>query len=131
MQRRESEDLPHSGKDSVISTLCETLRAQGLGIPAGYIQPSRFIVNTVSRDQPTPARHSSGDEKLQRKSAEGDENKNMCPICQEDIKDEKGTAAWPNCSHRFHLLCISKWMKKKQNCPICRSEISPEIRQSQ
>ncbi|KAI3927476.1 hypothetical protein MKW92_021199, partial [Papaver armeniacum] len=102
MQRRGSEDLPHSGKDSVISTLCETLRTQGLGIPPGYIQPRRVIVNMVSRDQPTPARHSSGDEKLQRKSAEGDE-KNICPICIEvikDEKDEKGTAAWPNCSHR-------------------------------
>ncbi|KAI3839642.1 hypothetical protein MKW92_008573, partial [Papaver armeniacum] len=89
MQRRGSEDLPYSGKDYIISTLGETLKAQGLiGIPPGLIKPRRQIVNMVSRDQPNPARHSSGDEKLQRKS-EGDENKNICTICLEVIKDEK------------------------------------------
>ncbi|XP_064601283.1 E3 ubiquitin-protein ligase RNF8-like [Liolophura sinensis] len=41
----------------------------------------------------------------------------QCSICSElFIK-----AASLNCSHSFCQLCISQWMKRKKECPICRA----------
>ncbi|KAI3978411.1 hypothetical protein MKX01_013209 [Papaver californicum] len=133
MQRRGTEEyLPLSRKDDIIRRLCATLRTQGVVGLECLTTPCRETNNTASRDQTEPAKQTSDDTALKKKS-EGDEN-SMCSICLDvikDEKDEKGTAAWPNCSHRFHFHCILKWMQKKRNCPLCRSGISPEERQAQ
>ncbi|KAI3978410.1 hypothetical protein MKX01_013208 [Papaver californicum] len=140
LQIRGSEYLPLSGRDDIISHLFGVLRTQGLvgilptaaGIPSNSIRLSREIKNVPPRDQTKPAKHSFEDSSLKRKSEE-DEN-SMCPICLNvinDEKDENGTASLPNCSHRFHFQCILKWMQKKQNCPLCRSDIGPKKRQRQ
>ncbi|KAI3832894.1 hypothetical protein MKX03_002565 [Papaver bracteatum] len=138
LEIRGSEYFPQTGRDAIISRLFATLRTQGLvgsvflptpGIGSYSLQVSREIKNVPSRDQTTPAKNSSEASTLKRKS-DGDENK--CPICfdfMKDEKDEKGTTRFPNCSHRFHFECILGWMKKKQNCPLCRSGISLEKRQ--
>ncbi|ONK69573.1 uncharacterized protein A4U43_C05F24390 [Asparagus officinalis] len=43
-----------------------------------------------------------------------------CSICQEDyvIGDEVGKLA---CDHRYHVECISQWLRQKNWCPICKS----------
>ena len=28
------------------------------------------------------------------------------------------------CGHQFHPECISKWMKRKNECPLCRQKIN-------
>ncbi|KAI3961063.1 hypothetical protein MKW92_026655 [Papaver armeniacum] len=113
MHRRGSEDLPLSGLDGMITSLYALIRIQDL-------QGLECLTT------PATLSNAASNEKVKIKS-EGDENRN-CPICLEVIreKDEKGTANLPNCSHRFHFHCILKWIEKKQNCPICRSGISPE-----
>ncbi|KAI3839641.1 hypothetical protein MKW92_008572 [Papaver armeniacum] len=138
LEIRGSQFLPRSVRDVIISSLFATLRIQGLvrsvfltttGIGSYSGRVSREIKNMPSSGQTIPAKNSSENSTLKRKS-EGDENK--CPICfdfMKDEKDEKGTTRFPNCSHRFHFLCISKWMQKKQDCPLCRSGISLEKRQ--
>ncbi|KAI3893767.1 hypothetical protein MKX03_033284, partial [Papaver bracteatum] len=134
LQRRGSEDLPLSGLDGLITSLYALIRIQGLegleclmtrGTPSSFVQPRSEIENAASRDQMKPVKHSSDNEKVKIKSGEN----RKCPICLEVIRDEndeKGSANLPNCSHRFHFHCILKWIEKKQNCPICRSWISPE-----
>ena len=42
-----------------------------------------------------------------------------CPICLEPFDNE--TLVITNCSHRFHLKCLSKI--KKDKCPMCRTQI--------
>jgi hypothetical protein len=43
----------------------------------------------------------------------------ICPICYNDIKKDGLTIS--NCFHKFHRNCIYKWIKYKENCPICRN----------
>jgi hypothetical protein len=44
-----------------------------------------------------------------------------CPICFEDIK--KDNEFITGCSHRFHSVCINKWLENNNNCPMCRKKI--------
>ncbi len=49
---------------------------------------------------------------------------NKCSICLETItKNGKIT----NCNHTFHNNCLNQWLKKKKNCPICRTKINKDI----
>ncbi len=42
-----------------------------------------------------------------------------CAICQEVIDISKSVLT--SCNHRFHSECFFKWLKKKPNCPMCRT----------
>lgn len=44
---------------------------------------------------------------------------NYCSICLNSIKKEEDTTK-TNCKHLFHLECISRWLKIKTSCPLCR-----------
>jgi hypothetical protein len=33
---------------------------------------------------------------------------------------DRSSAAPPQCSHYFHLMCINTWLHNKNTCPICR-----------
>ena len=43
----------------------------------------------------------------------------MCSICLTDITlNEKKLS----CKHKYHDICINKWLEKKSTCPICRKD---------
>ena len=42
-----------------------------------------------------------------------------CAICKEDIDINKRVIT--SCNHAFHSECFFKWLKKKANCPVCRT----------
>jgi len=44
-----------------------------------------------------------------------------CHICMDDYKEKEFKRIIPLCNHCFHKKCIDKWLKKKGNCPICRT----------
>lgn len=46
-----------------------------------------------------------------------------CPICSEDYTVGCKVLKLP-CTHYFHKDCVFPWLEMKQNCPICRSELS-------
>ena len=48
------------------------------------------------------------------------ENPN-CPICLSNYKPSEYYRTIP-CDHTFHKKCIDKWLKKNNNCPLCRKE---------
>ena len=49
------------------------------------------------------------------------ENDDQCIICTEKMT----TARKLECSHSFHLICLSKWFENGHySCPICRKEIN-------
>lgn len=49
-----------------------------------------------------------------------------CPICSEDFVLGSEVLRMP-CSHIFHDACVLPWLEMKQNCPICRAEISDAL----
>jgi len=44
----------------------------------------------------------------------------QCAVCSEQFVD----AVSINCGHTFCDYCIREWKKKKNNCPVCRTNIS-------
>jgi len=46
-----------------------------------------------------------------------------CTICIEDFKEEYYIVKL-ECGHLFHEECISEWGLYKQECPVCKKEIS-------
>lgn len=51
------------------------------------------------------------------------EEEKECCICQEIFKN-KDLVSVLECKHIYHEDCIRQWGKRKNNCPVCRLEIS-------
>ena len=43
----------------------------------------------------------------------------VCPICLEELKSARVTP----CNHFFHNLCLRKWLKVQNKCPMCHANI--------
>jgi len=43
----------------------------------------------------------------------------VCTICQDNVTEGKKLP----CGHIFHLKCLQDWMRYKQICPTCRSDL--------
>lgn len=49
--------------------------------------------------------------------------KPICIICTLDIRNTYFTPYVLDCGHSFHSRCIRKQLRKKRQCPICRSRV--------
>ncbi|CAI7721360.1 hypothetical protein PVIIG_01054 [Plasmodium vivax India VII] len=45
-----------------------------------------------------------------------------CNICFDDVRDPVVT----KCGHLFCWLCLCAWIKKNNDCPVCKAEVSRE-----
>ena len=45
-----------------------------------------------------------------------------CIICMEPIL-KKNIVSKLQCGHIYHYDCLNKWVKKKKNCPVCRTKL--------
>ncbi len=54
-----------------------------------------------------------------------EENK-KCVICLEDFKDNDNVIFLP-CFHVFHPKCITSWLRKKDDCPLCKINIKNNL----
>ncbi|XP_040268957.1 E3 ubiquitin-protein ligase rnf8-A-like isoform X1 [Bufo bufo] len=52
------------------------------------------------------------------------DNELQCIICSEHFIE----AVTLNCAHSFCCFCIQSWRKRKEECPICRQEITTQTR---
>ena len=43
-----------------------------------------------------------------------------CAICRNGLTS--GTEDLP-CGHKFHTMCIHRWLRCKNTCPMCRSNV--------
>ena len=43
-----------------------------------------------------------------------------CPICLDKVKQGEDVASLP-CAHTFHHSCISLWLTRHNQCPVCRT----------
>jgi hypothetical protein len=48
--------------------------------------------------------------------------KMLCPICCEVMNSEDFVVYMPcNIRHFYHSECISVWLRKNDNCPLCKT----------
>ena len=47
---------------------------------------------------------------------------NECIICLENYKKDDKISIL-SCDHYYHTKCLNEWLKKKEECPLCRIEI--------
>jgi hypothetical protein len=50
---------------------------------------------------------------------------NTCPICYEDIGDTNTCTT--ECGHKFCMKCMVTHLQRNQQCPMCRTQVAPEI----
>ncbi|GMI97345.1 hypothetical protein HRI_003403800 [Hibiscus trionum] len=55
-----------------------------------------------------------------------EEDGGACGICLEDMEKGEEVRAIGVCGHKFHDHCIFQWVKRKQNCPLCRCALEPK-----
>ena len=44
----------------------------------------------------------------------------LCAICHEEDRVVRHTLP---CNHRFHLHCITRWLRNNDTCPMCRMDL--------
>ncbi|GFS44783.1 hypothetical protein NPIL_566361 [Nephila pilipes] len=59
--------------------------------------------------------------KIIKKSALS-EKEVKCSICLDTCRGRKMKSL--PCKHRFHQMCVDKWLKRKKKCPLCREPTS-------
>ena len=54
-----------------------------------------------------------------------EEANRKCMICLEDFKAKEKVTALP-CIHFFHPNCIKEWIERKNECPVCKFELTTQ-----
>lgn len=61
---------------------------------------------------------------------DGETHEPECPICFQEISTDPTSLTEviqiKKCKHFFHTPCLSSWLQKQLNCPVCRKDILPE-----
>ncbi|KAL6873494.1 hypothetical protein ACP4OV_013576 [Aristida adscensionis] len=47
-----------------------------------------------------------------------------CAICLSDFADGERVRLLPVCGHRFHVVCIDRWLLSHCSCPTCRRRLA-------
>lgn len=47
-----------------------------------------------------------------------------CSICQEDFNKRVDPVCYLDCTHWFHVACVSHWLDKRRSCPSCKGPVS-------
>lgn len=51
-----------------------------------------------------------------------------CSICLQDLTPGERLRALPQCRHQFHQACADLWLLRRNNCPLCKTEVLAESR---
>lgn len=46
----------------------------------------------------------------------------ICVICFQEIENRQKVAKIV-CMHKFHTSCLNRWVKQKQECPVCKTHL--------
>jgi hypothetical protein len=57
-----------------------------------------------------------------RKIKTGELIERECSICLEDYQSGESVSSLA-CDHLFHKKCLEEWLKHKNECPLCRTEL--------
>eukprot|EP01065_Artemidia_motanka_P010939 TRINITY_DN1588_c0_g1_i2.p1 TRINITY_DN1588_c0_g1~~TRINITY_DN1588_c0_g1_i2.p1 ORF type:complete len:381 (+),score=57.11 TRINITY_DN1588_c0_g1_i2:52-1194(+) len=61
-------------------------------------------------------------DRMVKLKAEGFGEGDLCGVCLDDLSENKVGIVQLRCGHGFHRDCIEQWLKRKNNCPICRAK---------
>lgn len=50
-----------------------------------------------------------------------------CAVCLSEFEENEIGRIIPKCNHSFHVGCIDMWFYSHVTCPLCRSEVKPEL----
>jgi hypothetical protein len=50
-----------------------------------------------------------------------------CTVCLGDYEEGDKLRALLPCSHTFHMTCIDAWLDTHDTCPICRTNLVPDV----
>jgi len=51
----------------------------------------------------------------------------QCVVCCADFETREKLSQLPGCGHLFHPGCISEWLQRAANCPICRCSLCDAV----
>lgn len=57
-----------------------------------------------------------------RESAGLNDSKLLCEVCFKEYDSNDELRCLP-CCHQFHVPCIDTWLKMRNTCPVCRTEV--------
>ena len=96
--------------------------------PDELIQFARFLVTSgnwnneafsaLFADKPPPPTSKKFIEALPSRVIRDDLDKE-CPICLKKFEQDDELTLLP-CDHEFHAECVTAWLNKAANCPLCR-----------
>ena len=70
--------------------------------------------------------------KLKARDLEDENAAKQCSICFEDYAVGDTVVTLPcDVRHVFHDSCISEWLKQKDTCPLCKTQITAETLKQQ
>eukprot|EP00803_Ostreobium_quekettii_P003559 evm.model.scf_2626EXC.3 EVM.evm.TU.scf_2626EXC.3 scf_2626EXC:12140-15090(-) len=70
-----------------------------------------------------PSKEYGGDGRERGRSDTG-----TCPICLQDYRKGDKLTVLPQCRHVYHARCITRWLRSRGDCPICRAFVKDELR---
>ncbi|KAG0515523.1 hypothetical protein BDA96_10G286100 [Sorghum bicolor] len=78
------------------------------------------VATYVASPSPSPVAGRSPAQLQQRHAPAG------CAICLSDFADGERIRVLPVCGHRFHVVCIDRWLVSHCSCPTCRRRLSSD-----
>ncbi|CAL9234040.1 unnamed protein product [Arabidopsis halleri] len=118
--------------DPSLSEFIAEVIAARASLSVGILQPLFMSVNVVFTQEVFSVIPVCS---LPKEETQEEEDESTCSICLEDFlnygdKDDKRIIKLPNCSHRFHKVCIFKWLMRCNSCPLCRRIVLEESQYS-
>lgn len=62
----------------------------------------------------------------QEKKVSKDCDEDDCPVCLDRFSSGQSVMCLP-CEHRFHRDCLTPWLERHSQCPVCRANIPDQL----
>ncbi|KAG7572205.1 Zinc finger RING-type [Arabidopsis suecica] len=115
---------------SLSEYIAEVIAARA-SLSVGLLQPLFMSVNVVFTQEVFSVIPVSC---LPKEETQEEEDESTCSICLEEVfnddEDDKRIIKLPDCSHRFHKVCIFEWLMRCNSCPLCRRIVLEESQYS-
>lgn len=46
-----------------------------------------------------------------------------CAICLDKLLQNDSIKRLPRCGHVFHIVCVERWLRLRDSCPLCQSSV--------
>ncbi|KAK0054441.1 E3 ubiquitin-protein ligase DZIP3, partial [Biomphalaria pfeifferi] len=115
------ETFPNYPRNAILKIIGEMRKANG-GTLSDFseIQLSTAIADKIIEDSAGQASGHTAFSSEESLSGHGPRNTD-CSICHETIHFEDALTL--DCHHKFHEMCIQKWLEEERSCPNCRKYV--------